>query len=627
MNIFAFLPLLSFVLAILIGSFVYFQNRKNTLNKTFFSFCLFAFFWGLGGFMLRQVETFEAAAFWIGLIMILWPFAIVSLVHFSLVFSGKEPFLQKKIAYVVLYGPALSVAILSIIPGFFDRLIVADAWGYTIEVTERIWLWDGILIWASVLEIISVTLCISCAFMAHEKNKKMQSIFILIGIAVPIVLGNITHGIIGYLMKERLPELTTSSFGWIVAFVGYAIWKYELFSLTPAEAADNIISTMVDALILISSNGRILTINPASLNLRGYKKDEIIGKPFDVLIGNRSTSHGIELQDLIANEAVKNKETTLMTKMGKEISVLFSSSIIQDKNNNIVGIVCIARDITERKQAEEVLRESERKYRDIFENGSDLLYFHNLEGNFTKTNLAWKKEYSFTEDDLANLNVRDLIPERYKHQFDDYLKKVKENGKDEGLMSIMTKDGRERILEYKNSLVHDSTGPIGVQGSARDITERIHTERALRQSEEKYRTILESIEDGYYEVDITGNLTFFNDPLCKMTGYTKDELMGMNNRQYTDKDTAKRLYQIFNKVYATGKPIKGFEYEIIVNRYGTKKHVESSVSLIRDRKGEPIGCRGILRDITERKQAEEEKEKLQAQLAQAQKVEAIGKPA
>lgn len=88
--------------------------------------------------MLRQVETFEAAAFWIGLIMIVWPFAIVSLVHFSLVFAGKEPFLQKKIAYVVLYGPALIVAILSIIPGFFDRLIVTDAWGYTIEVTERI---------------------------------------------------------------------------------------------------------------------------------------------------------------------------------------------------------------------------------------------------------------------------------------------------------------------------------------------------------------------------------------------------------------------------------------------------------------------------------------------------------
>jgi len=294
------------------------------------------------------------------------------------------------------------------------------------------------------------------------------------------------------------------------------------------------------------------------------------------------------------------------------------------EKNILLEVVNIVSTRADQIKAEEELRESEEKYRDIFENGSDLLYFHNLEENFTEVNFAWRREYGYGEEDLANLNVRDLIPVRYKYQFEDYLKRVKENGKDRGLMKVMTKDGRERIFEYRNSLVYDSTGPIGVRGSARDLTERIQAEEAVKESEEKYRTILESIEDGYYEVDITGNLTFFNDPLCKMTGYTKDELMGMNNRQYTDKDTAKRLYQIFNKVYATGKPIKGFEYEIIVEKYGTRKHVESSVSLIRDRKGQPIGFRGIIRDIDERKLAEEEKKRLEAKLQQARKMEAIG---
>jgi PAS domain S-box-containing protein len=294
------------------------------------------------------------------------------------------------------------------------------------------------------------------------------------------------------------------------------------------------------------------------------------------------------------------------------------------EKNILSEVVNIVSTRTDQIKAEEELRESEEKYRDIFENGSDLLYFHDLEGNFTEVNLAWRREYGYSEDDLANLNVRDIIPERYKYQFEDYLKRIKENGKDRGLMKVMTKDGRERIFEYRNSLIYDSTGPIGVRGSARDLTERIQAEEAVKESEEKYRTILESIEDGYYEVDITGNLTFFNDPLCKMTGYTKDELMGMNNLQYTDKETAKRLYQIFNKVYTTGKPTKGFEYEIILNRSGIRKHVESSVSLIRDPKGQPIGFRGIIRDIDERKLAEEEKKRLEAQLQQARKMEAIG---
>ena len=78
---------------------------------------------------------------------------------------------------------------------------------------------------------------------------------------------------------------------------------------------------------------------------------------------------------------------------------------------------------------------------------------------------------------------------------------------------------------------------IGFQAVARDITERKRAEESLRQSEEKYRTILENIQEGYFEVDIAGNYTFFNDSMCLMHGYPKKELMGMNNRQYTEKES------------------------------------------------------------------------------------------
>jgi PAS domain S-box-containing protein len=138
----------------------------------------------------------------------------------------------------------------------------------------------------------------------------------------------------------------------------------------------------------------------------------------------------------------------------------------------------------------------------------------------------------------------------------------------------------------------------------RDITERKRIEEVLRESEEKYRTILENIEDGYYEVDLDGNFTFFNDSMCRMLGYPKEELMGMNDQQYTDKENAKKLFQTFNKVYRTGQPLKGYDWEII-RKDRTRRCVESSVSLKRDSSGKPIGFRGIVRDVTERKQAEE----------------------
>ena len=143
-----------------------------------------------------------------------------------------------------------------------------------------------------------------------------------------------------------------------------------------------------------------------------------------------------------------------------------------------------------------------------------------------------------------------------------------------------------------------------VKKADRKAVAREQIEQALSEREEKYGILLDSIEDGYYEVDIAGNLAFFNDSLCNIIGYTQDELTGMNNRQYMDEETATEVYQSYNKVYTTGKPHKGFEYELL-RKDGTTRNVEVSISLIKNSEGKGIGFRGIVRDVTKRKLAEE----------------------
>jgi len=156
-----------------------------------------------------------------------------------------------------------------------------------------------------------------------------------------------------------------------------------------------------------------------------------------------------------------------------------------------------------------------------------------------------------------------------------------------------------------------------------DITERKQVEESIRQSEEKYRTILDNIEDGYYEVDLKGNFTFFNDSMYRILGYSKDELMGMNNRQITDKENAKIVFQAFNKVYNTGEPTKEFDWQVI-RKDGTKRYIEQSASLKKDSSGKITGFRGIIYDITERKRAEEALRESEQRLKEAQKVAHIG---
>jgi PAS domain S-box-containing protein len=136
-----------------------------------------------------------------------------------------------------------------------------------------------------------------------------------------------------------------------------------------------------------------------------------------------------------------------------------------------------------------------------------------------------------------------------------------------------------------------------------ELIERMRAEAALRESEERYRTILENVEDGYYEVDLAGRFTFFNTSLCEMLGYSDDEMMGMHYKQYMDGQTAKSVYQTFNTVYRTGQPTQAVDWEI-VQKDGTLRCVEASVTLIRDAANEPVGFRGIVRDVSERKQAE-----------------------
>ena len=158
------------------------------------------------------------------------------------------------------------------------------------------------------------------------------------------------------------------------------------------------------------------------------------------------------------------------------------------------------------------------------------------------------------------------------------------------------------ILGFFNLI--DVDGENCILGQVLDITAMKNLQEELSEKEARYRTIMEHSNVGYFEVDLSGNFTYFNDVVPHNLGYAREELMGMNNREFTDNENAQKVYSAFNKVYRTGQTQKFFDWELI-HRNGMKTHVETSVLLMKDREGNPSGFRGIVNDVTERKRYEQ----------------------
>ena len=247
------------------------------------------------------------------------------------------------------------------------------------------------------------------------------------------------------------------------------------------------------------------------------------------------------------------------------------------------------------------MRESVEALRAFLNANPEVSFLMDAKGTVLVANESLFKRFSKSSEEIIGSCLYDLFPEDVTKQRKSHFDEVFRTGK-----PVHFEDVRmDRNYETFVHPVFDKEGNVAeVAILGFDITERKQTEEALRSSEEKYRTILENIEDGYFEVDIAGNFTFFNDSLCRIYGYPREEMMGMNNRQYTDQENAKKLFQAFNKVYRTGESTKELDWEII-RKDGARRSIEASVSLIKDPSDNRIGFRGIIRDITERKRAEE----------------------
>jgi len=226
-------------------------------------------------------------------------------------------------------------------------------------------------------------------------------------------------------------------------------------------------------------------------------------------------------------------------------------------------------------------------------------------GNFQYVNPVFQNSTGYSEEDLLGKYSLDLV---YSEDRAMVKKKAIENLKNKNgaipyEYRLVKKNGEIIwVLEEVTSINYG--GKRATVGSFMDITARKELEEAIEYSEKRYRTILDEIGDAYFEVDLKGNLTFVNDQMTQHLQYSKEELLGMNYETFTAKEEIQNVYAAYNKIYRTGEPSLSLDHRVI-RKDGTRGFSDVSISPLKNAKGKIFGFRGISRDITALKQAEQ----------------------
>ncbi len=450
----------------------------------------------------------------------------------------------------------------------------------------------------------------------------------------------VTPGSDGQIMIElRTTRKSENSLRWIAA-TGHVIYEnghparltgvvQDVTERRKAEQAlrdseqlfRTIMEHMIDAVFMTDADGYITYLSPSAEGLFGIPIDEIIGSHFTQWLrpdivnwANREFIAQIE-----SRRTALSQETILRNSGGSFIFAEMNSTVIV-RDDKVIGTAGLLRDVTERRRADETLR----NLRFAVEKSGEVIFMTSPQGVFTYVNPAFTELYGYLPSEVVDRTTPRILKsgELGPGDYAQFWKTLLSGNIYRHELTNCTKDGRQISVEVSVSSTIDESGEIsGFLAVQRDITDRKAADRALRESEMRFRMVAESLNEGLAITSLDGDFVYLNRQLAEMCGYSVEELMGRpasiiipdELRESVDTRTRRRASGLSEK------------YELqLVRKNGKKFWVEINASPYTDAQGNIIGALAAFADISDRKAAEAERLSLESQLRQAQKMEAIG---
>ncbi|MBU0986757.1 MAG: PAS domain S-box protein, partial [Proteobacteria bacterium] len=373
-------------------------------------------------------------------------------------------------------------------------------------------------------------------------------------------------------------------------------------------------------------NRKFISINDVMCTYSGYSREELMQlDPFDLFTESSMKIYQERINSLCKGHKVpSSQEYEIKKKDGTTMFAVLNINYVLE-NGIPVKARTIAHDITDRKLMERALKESERKYRLLSDNVRDVIWTRDMNLRLTYTSPSVMEQQGYTaEEAMARTpeetwspNSLKLVGKVLTEELEVEKQEKKNLLRSRTLeVEVKCKDGSTIWTEAKMSFLRDQNGhPTGIIGVTRDISDRKQAEESLRESEEKYRTVLEANPDPVVVYDIEGKVIYFNPAFTRVFGWTLAERLGNKMDVFVPEEAWRETKMMIKKVLG-GERFSSIE-TLRYSKKGEIIPVSVSGAIYKDKNGNPVGSVINLRDISHQK-------KLEAQLQQAQKMEAIG---
>jgi len=371
---------------------------------------------------------------------------------------------------------------------------------------------------------------------------------------------------------------------------------------------DLVYRSMQEAVLTFDRQGRIVDANPATENILGWSREELRGRKAEMLNPpRRARPLTAEILRSLKEKGDWKGKLPIVTRSGelRHMSTIISS--LRDQSGNWIGNIGINRDITDRVAAEEALARQERHYRTLFNTSPSPISLVNGDGKIVNVNTAFCEVTGYSRKEVLGLEVRNF-------SVSDSAKDIKKNIHrilaGETLRHIVInrrKDGTECSLDLNETRITLPDGKPGILCISADVTEKMKAEAALRESEERFRTIFETAEDSIFIKDHRGVYTLINPAMGRLFGRPPSEMIGKNDKELFGVEGSRAIREVDRRVLQ-GEIINTEDRQVI---RGTTHDFQVIKIPLRDVSGKITGLYGIARDITGYKRRETERLKLQ----------------